>query len=318
MNFVKICYYLLILRRVHHCQILIITYWDVFYDGERYLKKNKMNVMSERNGTFWLRARTNRDTDYSAEDDQRYQYDRTESLKQLVNLSWTLCEIIHEDYEFIWDDLRELLNLRLARDELDDGGGGLLEDVMSEYEGELYLRRLYITFKNQMMVDTSEEGDVIFSDYIGSRQQCLYGCFYFLVLFISLYDSTDLMNMKNVDWFQGTIIKGGCHSLHLPLASSSMPHSANRLIAILGGGINKTISKCIFDLINTANPSGGLVGPGNSMWFHNVMIKLFGTIGCDYKKLIKNHACIHNACGFLIKHLKIGPGYVYSLFRETS
>ena len=69
-----------------------------------------------------------------------------------------------------------MLNLKLARDELDDGGGGLLEDVMSEYEGELYLRRLYITFKNQMMVDSSKEGDVIFSDYIGSRQQCLYGC----------------------------------------------------------------------------------------------------------------------------------------------
>ena len=43
---------------------------ECFYDGERYLKNNKMNVMSERNGTFWLRACTNRDTDYSAEDDQ--------------------------------------------------------------------------------------------------------------------------------------------------------------------------------------------------------------------------------------------------------
>ena len=125
------------------------------------------------------------------------------------------------------------------------------------------------------------------------------------------------MNMKNVDWFQGTIIKGGCHSLHLPLASSSMPHSANRLITILGGGMNKTISKCIFDLVNTANPSGGLVRPGNSMWFHNLMIKLFGTVSHDYKKLIKNHACIHDACGFLIKHLENGPGYVYSLFREN-
>ena len=84
--------------------------------------------------------------------------------------------------------------------------------------------------------------------------------FLFLGLFISLYNSIDLMNMKNVDWFQGTIIKGGCHSLHLPLASSSMPPSVNRLITTLGG-MNKTISKCIFDLVNMANPSGGLVGP---------------------------------------------------------
>ena len=46
------------------------------------------------------------------------------------------------------------------------------------------------------------------------------------------------------------------------------------------------------------------------------MIKLFGTVGHDCKKLIKNHACIHDACGFLIKHLEIGPGYIYGLFSE--
>ena len=162
-----------------------------------------------------------------------------------------------------------------------------------------------------MMVDTSSKEDVaVFSDYIGSRQQCLYGCFCFLVLFISLYDSINLMNMKNVDWFQGIVIKGGCHSLHLPSAtSSSMPLSVTRLIATLGR-MNKTISKCIFDLVNTANPSGGLVGPGNSMWFHNLMIKLFGTVGRDCKKLMKNHACIHDACDFLIKLLEIG--YIYT------
>ena len=177
---------------------------ECFYDGERYLKSNKMNVLSKRNGTFWLRACINEDTNSAAADD-RYQYDRTASLKQLVNLSWSLFEMIHKDYELIWGDLRELLNLRMAKDELDRGGG--LEDVMSEYEGELYLQHLYITFKNQMMVDTSSKEDVVvFSDYIGSRQQCLYRCFCFLVLFISLYDSIDLMNMKNVDWFQGTVM----------------------------------------------------------------------------------------------------------------
>ena len=92
-----------------------------------------------------------------------------------------------------------------------------------------------------------------------------------------------------------------------------MPPSVTRLIATLGG-MNKTISKCIFDLVNTANPSGGLVGPGNSMWFHNLMLTLFGTVGHDCEKLIKNHACIHDASGFLIKHLEIGPGHIYGLF----
>ena len=42
-----------------------------------------------------------------------------------------------------------------------------------------------------------------------------------------------------------------------------------------------------------------------------------GSIGRKYKKLIKNHACIHDACGFLIRHLEIGPGYIYGLFNEA-
>ena len=36
----------------------------------------------------------------------------------------------------------------------------------------------------------------------------------------------------------------------------------------------------------------------------------------EYKKLIKNHAFIHDACSFLIHHLEIGPGYVYGIFYE--
>ena len=48
------------------------------------------------------------------------------------------------------------------------------------------------------------------------------------------------------------------------------------------------------------------------------MLKLSGVIGPTHKKLIKNHACIHDACGFLIKHFEIGPGYVYGLFQNNS
>ena len=84
------------------------------------------------------------------------------------------------------------------------------------------------------------------------------------------------------------------------------------------GGSDKTISKCIFDLVNTSKPSGGLVGPGNSLWFHKLALKIFGTIGPDYKKLIMNHACIHDACGFLMNHFKVRPGYVYGLFEENT
>ena len=62
--------------------------------------------------------------------------DETASLMELVNFSYRLCEIIWKDYELAWHDLRELLNLRLAVDEID---GEDLRNIMSEYEGELYL-----------------------------------------------------------------------------------------------------------------------------------------------------------------------------------
>ena len=64
------------------------------------------------------------------------QHDEFASLMELVNLSYRLCKIIWKDYELVWHDLRELLNLRLAMNEID---GEDLRSIMSEYEGELYL-----------------------------------------------------------------------------------------------------------------------------------------------------------------------------------
>ena len=85
---------------------------------------------------------------------------------------------------------------------------------LTKYKGELYLRRLYSILKEQNMVN-----DCNISDYIESRQQRLYSCMCFMLLFFSMYDSVNLMKVKNIDWFQGTINKGGCslirnHSLY--------------------------------------------------------------------------------------------------------
>ena len=84
------------------------------------------------------------------------------------------------------------------------------------------------------------------------------------------------------------------------------------------GGSDKTIAKCIFDLVNISNPSGGLVGLCSSLWFHKLALKIFGMIGPEYKKLIKNHACIHDACGFLMNHFEVRPRYVYGLFEDNT
>ena len=196
----------------------------------------------------------------------------------------------------------------------DEPNGGAEEDItskeMSHYKGELYLWRLYHVIHEQSMVVVND--NVIgtkFSDYIGNRQQCAYGCSCFLMIFFSMYNSTKL-----------TVIKGGCQNLPLLFHNNPPcnhpPSSIHQLLSTLGGG-EKAISKCIFDLVNTTNLSGGPVGLGNSLWFHNLTLKVFGSIGHKYKKLIKYHACIHDACGFLIRHLGIGPGYVYRLLNEA-
>ena len=186
----------------------------------------------------------------------------------------------------------QLILSRITPDNVDETDCGGQTDSMkrlwlTKYEGELYLRILYLTLKEQNMVN-----DCNISDYIGSRQQCLYGCMCFMLLFFSMYDSVNLMKVKNIDWFQGTIIKGSCSLIR---NHSSIPINHEKVLRELGG-IDKTIPECIFDLVNTANPSGGLIGPGNNLCFHNLMLKL--SSGPTHKKLIKNHVCVHDACGF--------------------
>ena len=100
--------------------------------------------------------------------------------------------------------------------EVDGGDESRSRQLLTRYKAELYLRQLYLTLKEQFMVNDVTE----ISDYVGSRQ-CLYGCTCVLMLFFSMHDSIDLMNLKNFDWFQGTVMKGGC--LPISLSNSSPP-----------------------------------------------------------------------------------------------
>ena len=90
-----------------------------------------------------------------------------------------------------------------------DHGGQTTSSVkrlwLTKYEDELYLRRLYLTLKEQNMVDGRN-----ISNYVGSRQQCLYGCMSFMLLYFSMYDCVILMKVKNINWFQESVIKASC------------------------------------------------------------------------------------------------------------
>ena len=76
----------------------------------------------------------------------------------------------------------------------------------------------------------------------------------------------------------------------------------------------KPIVNCIFDLVNTKNPSGSMTGPGNCQWFHNLMLFMTGEVNESLQKVLKNHAAIHNACGFMLTHTDIGLGYGFGFF----
>ena len=49
--------------------------------------------------------------------------------------------------------------------------------------------------------------------YIGSRQQCLYGCICFVVMFFEVYDDFHAVGMKNVDWLTCIVLDRGCRDL---------------------------------------------------------------------------------------------------------
>ena len=141
---------------------------DCFYDEERS-KNGSFDIKSERNGVFWLRACMKSDVD---EDHQKLQGKKV-TLQQLVHHSYTLCNLIYYKYKGISEELASLMVARLLPEdkaEVDEGDESRCQQLFMRYEAELYLRQLYLMSKEQCMVNDVTE----ISDYVGSRQQCLY------------------------------------------------------------------------------------------------------------------------------------------------
>ena len=60
--------------------------------------------------------------------------------------------------------------------------------------------------------------------------------------------------------------------------------------------------KIMAKYITTKNPSGGMIGPGNSIRLHNLL---------QWSDILLLHACFHDAHGFLFSHFGSGRGYAY-------
>ena len=237
-------------------------------------------------------------------------------LKHIAGLSYALCNFIYPEYSSIAGDVEKLILQRLLPEEYLDvtnSVDGALSHLM-EYNGEMYLRRIYLVLKNERMIGLNSNE---LANHFGSRQQCLYGYVCFMLLLFGFYDS-DSSNIPNVDWLRHMVMNGGCAHIVRPNDVHRVGVQEQHLLCDVHCGAHKSISMCIFNLVNTKNPSGGMIGPGNCLWFRNLILRLVGSSSSYYKKLMKNHVCIHDACGFMMTFHDIGPGYVFGLFLNNA
>ena len=160
--------------------------------------------------------------------------------------------------------------------------------------------------------------ECVLSGYFGCRQQCLYWCLCFCLLVFVLFHSGDHVDMMGIDWVNHVVLNGGCRNLGnelLPDVMSSME------VVLLGHvseyAVKKLIVKCVFDMVNMKNPSGGMIGPGNCQWLHNCLLFLSGRVGDYTQKTLKNHAVIHDACGFMLSNLGVSAGYSFGYFHTV-
>ena len=236
------------------------------------------------------------------------------SLGQLVGYSYALCELIYPYYKKLCGSIKEIIMNRAVDvgDSIDDGdcvidggnGGVVVPDV------EAYLRRLYLCLKAQGMVSANE---CILSSYFGCRQQCLYGCLCFCLLVFDLFHG-DRINMPGIDWVNHVVMDGGCGRLRSDFVTGLGLNERVLLGYVSEYAMKKPIVNCVFDIVNTKNPSGGMIGPRNCQWLPNTLLFLSGTVSPNTQKLLKNHAAVHDACGFMLNHTDIGSGYGFGYF----
>ena len=180
---------------------------------ENRMDESELNLRNERNSTFWIRAHS-----MTVVENCSYTVNGI-TLIQLIDLSYELCDIIHEEYKSIVDELLGMITARLTdlNDKIDEDES---LQMMQRYEGEIYLRQLYCKLKEQLMNDLGKQGSLLL--YVGSRQQCLYGCICFVLTFFFMYNRTDLMLVKNFYWFHRTVIQGRCSFVALSSCKTTM------------------------------------------------------------------------------------------------
>ena len=102
-----------------------------------------------------------------------WRVDETVGLKHIMGLSYALCNFIYPKYSSTASDVEKLILQRLlpaAKEylvDVTDSSSAHSSPLTMEYNGEMYLRRIYLVLKNEGMI--SDE----LANHFGSRQQCL-------------------------------------------------------------------------------------------------------------------------------------------------
>ena len=124
--------------------------------------------------------------------------------------------------------------------------------------------------------------------------------------------------MMGIDWVNHVVLNGGCRNL----GNELLPDVMSTMEVVLLGhvseyAVKKPIVKCVFDMVNMKNPSGGMIGPGNCQCLLNFLLFLSGRVGDYTQKTLKNHVVIHDACGFMLRNLGVGAGYSFGYFPHS-
>ena len=277
-----------------------------------------VNRLKERNllfsSQYWLCDDAWRHKSWTTDHHDDEESQQSLKLEDVVKMAYDLCDAIRKDYARHCKDMLSTLRDRwLAEEEEGVDGGGSSTTTISEFvRGEMYLRRLNLCLKSQGFLGDKDVDDA----YVGSRQQCLYGCVCFVYLLFEMCGNFDFVGVDSVDWLMQTVFDGGCSSVIDGKKKCGTSMSAeSQLLSMVGS--TKSIVACIFDLVNTKNPSGGMVGPGNCKWFHDLVLRVSGTVDRWYNKMMKNHAALHDAFGFLINRVNVGPGYTFGYYGEN-
>ena len=161
---------------------------------------------------------------------------RSLSLKRLIECAYTLCNAVIDDYESLSHRVVQTIRSRTVVS-VDCMDGVRLETV---YGIELYLRRLYLTLKSQSF-DVDDPSSI---QYVGSRQQCLYGCVCFVVMFFEAYDNFDAVGMKNIDWLMCIVLDHGCNDLNGGKVTT-IGKWEKMVLEGVGGGKKVHLSVCV-------------------------------------------------------------------------